>query len=340
MTTTTLTDRYVEATLRRLPGRQHRDIENELRTSIADAVDDRVESGDDRDQAEIAVLTDLGDPARLAAGYADRPLHLIGPVLYLDYIRLLTVVLVTVVPSVAAAIGAVQAFQGAAVSSVVGTIVGTAFTTAIHVVFWTTMLFVVIERTPGLHWTPATSWTPAALPETPSRRARFGELIAESVLVVLVLTFVLLSPVVSPEKDAAGDPIGLLSPWLWETGVVYVLLALGLASVGGNIAKHYLRWSAPRAIVSALIAVIPAAMLIWLAADDRLLNPAFVAAAGWPAEVAQWTNTGLVVVAALTTLATAVETVGGFTTRSWSTPNLGSLIRTVTGRVGGTTRRT
>ncbi|MFD0597537.1 permease prefix domain 1-containing protein [Catellatospora coxensis] len=70
---TTLTDRYVDATLRRLPGRQRADIEKELRTAIADAVDDRVEAGDEPAAAEIEVLTGLGDPARLAAGYADRP---------------------------------------------------------------------------------------------------------------------------------------------------------------------------------------------------------------------------------------------------------------------------
>src|SRR5262245_64492392 len=105
MTTTTLTDRYVDATLRRVPARQRPDIERELRASIADAVDDRLEAGGDPAEAEEAVLTDLGDPARLAAGYADRPLHLIGPAFFLDYTRLLRALLVTVVPAVAAVVG-------------------------------------------------------------------------------------------------------------------------------------------------------------------------------------------------------------------------------------------
>ena len=74
---TTLTDRYVDAALRRLPADKRPDIDKELRASIADAVDDRVGAGTDPAQAEVAVLTDLGDPARLAAGYADQPLHLI-----------------------------------------------------------------------------------------------------------------------------------------------------------------------------------------------------------------------------------------------------------------------
>ncbi len=50
--TTTLTDRYVDAILRRLPERQRPDIEKELRASIADAVDDRLEAGTDPAEAE------------------------------------------------------------------------------------------------------------------------------------------------------------------------------------------------------------------------------------------------------------------------------------------------
>jgi hypothetical protein len=111
MTTTTsnLTDRYVDATLRRLPSDKRPDIEKELRASIADAVDARVEAGTALAEAEVAVLTELGDPARLAAGYAERPLHLIGPELFLDYTRLLRTLLVTIVPIVAAVVGLVQA---------------------------------------------------------------------------------------------------------------------------------------------------------------------------------------------------------------------------------------
>src|SRR5882672_5085367 len=112
-TTTSLTDRYVDATLRRLPGRQRPDIEKELRASIADAVDDRLVAGSDPAEAERAVLTELGDPARLASGYADRPLQLIGPALYLDYTRLLGALLATVVPAVAMAIAIVRTLREA-----------------------------------------------------------------------------------------------------------------------------------------------------------------------------------------------------------------------------------
>jgi hypothetical protein len=306
-TTSTLTDRYVDAILRRVPERQRPDIERELRASIADAVDDRLETGADPAEAEVAVLTELGDPARLAAGYTDRPLHLIGPALYLDYIRLLRAMLATIVPTVAAAFALVETVQGQTLGRIIGASISGALTTAVHIVAWTTLAFAVIERTPGIRMPLTGPWTPAHLPAPPSRRARYGELITLTVVTVLACTLVLLSPVVSPKTDANGDPIGILSPWLWDTGVVYVLIALVIASLGVAYAKHYLRWSVPHAIAGSLIDIASPLLMVWLATTDRVLNPAFVEAVGWSPGVVRWINAGLVVTAVGTIIQTLVE---------------------------------
>ncbi|GAA1011684.1 hypothetical protein Aple_012710 [Acrocarpospora pleiomorpha] len=327
--TSTLTDRYVDLTLRRLPAKQRPDIERELRASIADAIDGRIDAGNDPGEAEHAVLTELGDPARLAADYADRPLHLIGPGLYLDYIRLIVAILVTVVPATAAATAFIRILQGGAAGSVIGATIGTAVTTTVHIVFWTTLLFAVIERTPSLRTVPARQWTPDALPQPPSRRARHGTVIAEVVTVVLFATIVMLSPVVSTQTDATGDPIGILSPWLWRTGVVYVFLALAIAALGVTVAKSYVSWSVPVAVAAVLLSIASTTLLIWIAANDRLLNPAFVDAAGWPSQVAHWTNVGLIIGAVLAVLHAVVEAAAGFAARSWVTPSWKSMIHTI-----------
>ncbi|WP_394297053.1 HAAS signaling domain-containing protein [Nocardiopsis valliformis] len=85
-------------TLHGLPRRQRGDIEAELRALVADGVEDRGKTGADPVTAEREVLTELGAPRRLASGYADRPLFLIGPDLYLDYVRVLKALLSTLVP--------------------------------------------------------------------------------------------------------------------------------------------------------------------------------------------------------------------------------------------------
>ena len=309
-TTTTLTDRYVDAILRRLPERQRPDIEKELRASIADAVDDRLESGADPAEAEAAVLTELGDPARLAAGYADRPLHLIGPALYLDYMRALTAILVTVVPTVAAAVGIVQTIQGATLGRIIGESISAAITTGVHIAVWTTVAFAVIERAPAIRLPATRRWTPAELPEPPTRGARYGELITLTVVTVLGSSLVLLSPIVSTETDATGNPIGLLSPWLWDTGIVYVFVALIVASLAVAYARYYLQWSVPRAFAAGLIDIASPLLLIWLATTDRLLNPAFVEAAGWSSGVVRWIKVGIVIASITTIIHTIVEGIG------------------------------
>jgi hypothetical protein len=308
--TLTLTDRYVDATLRRLPGRQRPDIEQELRTSIADAIEDRVEAGAAPGDAERTVLTELGDPARLAAGYADRPLHLVGPAVYLDYTRLLTTLLATVVPAVAGYVGLMRALSDdASAAGIAAATAGAAITTAVHVAFWTTLVFALLDRLPGRRARLARPWSPESLPEPPSRRARYAELVTETLLLILVSTFILLSPYVSPESDAAGNPIPLFAPRLWDTGVVYLFIALAVANLAVSFAKYYVRWSIGRALAGALVQVAGALVLVWLAVTDRILNPAFAAAAGWDAGVTHWIRIGLVIAGAITLVSTVLEAV-------------------------------
>ncbi|TMR93012.1 hypothetical protein [Nonomuraea basaltis] len=176
---------------------------------------------------------------------------------------------------------------------------------------------------------PARQWTPDALPQPPSRRARHGTVIAEVVAVVLLATFVMLSPVVSTQTDANGNPIGILSPWLWQTGVVYVFLGLAIAGLGVTVAKSYVNWSVPVAITAVLLSIASTTVLIWVAADDRLLNPAFVDAAGWPSDVARWINVGLIVAAVLAVVQAVVEAAAGFAARSWVTPSWKTMIHTI-----------
>ena len=88
-TATNLTERYVHATLRSVPEARRDELGRELRSSIADMVEARTDGGEPEDVAVRAVLTELGDPGALAARYADRPLHLVGPRYFLVYWRLL-----------------------------------------------------------------------------------------------------------------------------------------------------------------------------------------------------------------------------------------------------------
>ncbi len=87
---------------------QRTDVERELRSSIADAVEDRIAAGEQRVAAERAVLEGLGEPTRLAAGYTGRPLYLIGPDVFPVYRHILRTLVSVVVPIVAAVLITVE----------------------------------------------------------------------------------------------------------------------------------------------------------------------------------------------------------------------------------------
>ncbi len=304
----TLTDRYITATLTRLPDAKRADIERELRASIADAVDDRLTAGEEPATAEYAVLSELGDPARLAAGYADRPQHLIGSAYYFDYIRLLTTLGVVVVPIVAVAVALAKALNAAAFGTVVGATVGATLTTAVHLFFWVTLAFVAIERGTVRNPLPNRTWTPDALPDDPpGRQTRFGELVAVTVVAVGFVAALLISPLVSSQRGAGDRPIRPLDPWLWESGAIYAFIALVLVGLATRYVRYYLRWSPITALVAVLVDLAAAAALIWVGATAHLVSPAFATAAGWGPVTVDWAHRGIMIAGAVVAVTSIVD---------------------------------
>jgi len=75
-----LVERYIHQVGRYLPGKERADIEAELRSQIHDQLEDRY--GKSPTEADVAaVLTELGDPRRMAVSYGGEQ-YLVGPELY------------------------------------------------------------------------------------------------------------------------------------------------------------------------------------------------------------------------------------------------------------------
>ncbi|TYB91760.1 hypothetical protein FXF53_29410, partial [Micromonospora sp. WP24] len=143
---TSLTDRYLAATLRTVPAARREEIATELRGSIEDMIDGRRADGRDTEAAEREVLTELGNPAKLAARYADRRLQLIGPTYYLAWERLMKLLLSFVPAVVALAVGLAEGTDGNA-GDAIGKAVVAALQTTVNIGFWVTLVFAVLERT-------------------------------------------------------------------------------------------------------------------------------------------------------------------------------------------------
>lgn len=317
---TTLTDRYVTATVSRLPQPRRADLERELRTSIADAVDDRISAGQDAATAEYAVLSDLGDPARLAAGYADQPQYLIGPAYYFDYIRLLKTLAAIVLPAVAGAVILAHILNRTPIGPAIGTTVGGTITTAAHLFFWVTLAFVAIERGNVRNPLPGQAWTPDALPASaPAKRPRLGKLTALTVVAVLFVVGLLISPQLSPARDAAGQPVGIFDPWLWASGAIYAYVAVVLAGLVARYLKFYLRPQMPWILAGLLTDLAAAAALIWVGARSHLVNPAFAASVGWEPFAVDWAHRGIMIAGAIVVMTSLVDAFTSYRNRGLET---------------------
>ncbi len=270
----TLTDRYVHAVTRTIPEQQRDDVAAELRASIADQLDARLEAGASPAQAERDVLDELGDPDKLAAGYADRPLHLIGPRYYLEWWRLLKLLTAIVVPCAAFGVALGQTLAGANIGAVIGSTIGVSLSVAVHLAFWTTLVFVLVERSDQAT-APFTRWTVDRLPaETPYTGARFADMIVSVVfLAVAAIALVWDQLVGFVYLDGAWMPF--LSPELWPWWAGGLLVAMGAEAVLAIVVFLKRRWTFALAAVNAVLNLVVAVPALWLLSQGRLLNPAF-----------------------------------------------------------------
>ncbi len=311
--TPSLTDRYVAAVIRGLPADQQEDVARELRTTIEDTIDAR-RPGTDELEAERAALESLGDPTRLAADYANTPGYLIGPAVYVDYLRLLKLLL-TIVPAIVAVSSAAVtlAQSDANVASVLAAFISSGLQAALQVAFWVTLSYALVER----YGDPAArasrrAWTVDRLDElAPAREFTMVET-AVGIAFYGVLAAVLLAVPASPTFTTTdGRQMDIFDAGLWPGWIRYFVLVLVATMVFEVIKYRRGRWTYRLAWINVGLNVAFAVPALVLLLTDRLLDPAGMAAAstqlGWLS-----VNVSTVVVALVIVVAVAFDIVDSF----------------------------
>lgn len=294
MTTSTLTDRYVHATTRWMPESRRDDIARELRASIDDMVTGRVEAGEPEADAERAVLTELGNPSVLAAQYGNQPLHLIGPRYFLLWWKILLIGLIWL-PALAGAGAAIgRLATGGDVGDIIGAGVGTAIQTVFQVAFWVTVVFAILERTGVDAKLPR--WSVDRLPELPKRQqVPLSDMVAGVVFIGFVIAVLVLQQFRSWVEGPGGDDVPVLDPDLWSSWLP-LLIGVLVLSMALEVYKyrvgHYSASVVVGTVVTSLGWAIP---FVYLAANDMLLSPEFVAAVDITPVVLDRINIGIVV---------------------------------------------
>ena len=144
--TTTLTDRHVAATLDRLARKHRRQIDQELRAAIAEAIEAHIEQGQSPAEAEYAALKELGDPARFATRYADRSAVLIGPNVYRSYVIALRLPCAIVIPVVFIMNDIGYWTRGDSVGTGIFGPIGITLTAAMYLLVAVTVAFLLVDR--------------------------------------------------------------------------------------------------------------------------------------------------------------------------------------------------
>lgn len=292
---TTLTDRYVWAAVRSVPEAQRTELARELRERIGDETDALVEDERSPADAERAALTGLGDPVALAASYVDRPLRLIGPKYYLLWLRLLKLVLAVSLPFTALGVAIAQAVAGSSVGSILGAVVATLISVGVHVCFWITLVFAILDHTPASRRGIDPSWTLDMLPAAsePGMASRRGDLIASLIFLGVFAAAIIWQQFGVIWIGGERQPIPVLDPALWSFWIPYFLGLLVIEAIFAVVV--YLRgWNWTLAGLNVLLNIAFTLPALWLFVSGQLIDPAFIETIGWP-----WGGAGNVTVVVL-----------------------------------------
>ena len=309
-----LSDRYVWAVLRAVPSAQRAELEPEIRALVADAIEARAAGGGSSSEAvEREALTELGDPAVLAARYTDRPQYLLGPAVFPEWKRLLTVLLPIVVPIVSLVVLGANLLGEQTVGQAITSALGAGINVAFQTVFWVTTVFIVIERFGGSNPTAARPWSLDDLPELPED-GRMGLLdaastVAANVFVAGALLWVQLQPPIV--LDGAAFP--LFDPALWSFWLPW-FLAVTVAEIVFAIVLYLRgRWTYGFAAVNALLGAAFAIPAVYLLQNDLLFNPVLVEKVrAATADSSNWLEVTGIVIACVVVAVVAWDTIDGF----------------------------
>jgi hypothetical protein len=323
------TERYLAAVLRSIPEPKRTDVERELRSSIEDAIEERVTAGADRTAAERAVLEGLGDPSALAGAYTGRPSYLIGPELFPLYRKFVPRLIAVAVPTAGLVMFGVKLAGGGSMDAAITAGISGAINVAIQIAFWATVTFVFLEwagpaRQARSELVAATGrWTLERLPKVTDGRISVGEAVGE-IVTVLISVGILVFIAGLTTTDIYGAEVPLLSRDFRSVWLPILLALLAMRAVGHLLAYNAGRWTPFLAFTNALLHVTFAVPLVVSALAGWIVNDEFARVIGWPA-LSSGDAAPMLAVAVGTTLASGWEIVRIFR-RARRAQGLGSLV--------------
>jgi len=284
-------DLYIQEVTRRLPEKSREDIALELRSTIEDMLPD------DYTEEEVkSVLEKMGNPAILASGYLDRPMHLIGPRYYDVYINLLKIILpiagvISLISLIATTMFSYSGDEAALniILDLAGHGIWEVLSTGIQVFFWLTVVFAIIERTDHKQsQTPLTAcfkeWTPDDLnniPYIPKEKA----ISKVEVFLGLLWTAIWASVYFNAASllgvyEKGSNGLEFVTPTFNQEVLIsywpLVVIVIGLEIALDMYKLKTGHWNRKIAVLNTVMHVVSSVVFIIVISNNQLFNPTFV----------------------------------------------------------------
>ncbi len=187
-----LIERYIHEVGRLLPAKNRSDIQAELRLSLEDALEDKVD-GEPAKADVVALLKEFGTPREVAASYYPEGQYLIGPALYPLFWMVIGIVLAAVLGAQLLALGISLFFNPEAIDPLQTAI---SLLNSIPVALgMVVIVFIILQRFDVRPELMNSEWDPYDLPqidadkELVKRGERIFSIIMTVVLLILLLVF-------------------------------------------------------------------------------------------------------------------------------------------------------
>lgn len=283
---------YIQEVTRRLPEKSQADIALELKSTIGDMLPDDYNEEDVKD-----VLSKLGSPAALAAGYRDQPMHLIGPRYFDVYVSLLKMILPIAAAISLISIAAEFIFNFNRDETIINALlelmgygIWRLMEVAVQVFFWLTIVFAIIERmdkgkeqhplSPSLKpWTPDDLKSITYIPKKKaiSKFEVFGSLMWTAIWATLYFYADRLMGIYRGGGEGLEFKIPAVNQDVllgyWPIVVIIIALEAGLALYKLIIGQ----WTKRMAIFNTVLELFATIVFIFILLNPSLLQAEFIA---------------------------------------------------------------
>lgn|SRR5690625_92280 len=271
-------ERYIYAVTKELPKDNRKEISNELRRLISERMR-RLDNTLSEEEKMMKVLTDLGDPKKLANQYRNKERYLIGPKYFEKYIMVMKIVMLSIFFGLSLVHGFSILFEVNSVLDMLGGYIGSLLSALMQGAAWVTGVFALLEYNEISleHEEKEEPWNPNQLRAVPNEKARIsrGESIFSIVFSTIFLTLFFFSPGAIGIYYFIGDNMNFIPLFNLQALAVFQILIFIVFTFDILIEMLKIiqgRWSRNLAIIVTALNILSALILIYALSNVAIWN--------------------------------------------------------------------